>query len=60
MWSRWGEDGLNWMMARLAKKEKRKMGRVKGASEDLARHRSLGCWEKLESPMVARGVADVA
>ena len=39
-------DSLNWM-AQLGKKVKRRMGRVKGASGDLAQRRSLGCWEEL-------------
>ena len=53
------EDGLNWMMARLGKVKSR-MARVKGASEDLARQRSLSCWEEHESLMVTREAAAVA
>lgn len=53
------EDGLNWMMARHGKAQRR-IDWVKGASEDLARRRSLDCWEELESLMGSRGAADVA
>ena len=45
--------GWNWMV-RLGRKAKRRMGRVKGASEDLACRRGLGCWKELEGLLATR------